>query len=62
MECALLFEVGWQRLVDRTVLVFCPEEERLRRVMTRDDIDRATALPLDRSANAGRRKNRKWPM
>ena len=44
MECALLFEVGWQRLVDRTVLVFCPEEERLRRVMTRDAIDQATAL------------------
>lgn len=43
MECALLFEVGWQRLVDRTVLVSCPEEERIRRVMARDAIDRATA-------------------
>ena len=43
MECALLFEVGWQRLVDRTVLVSCPEEERIRRIMARDTIDRATA-------------------
>ena len=44
MECALLFEAGWQHLVDRTVLVFCPEEERIRRVMKRDHIARETVL------------------
>lgn len=44
MECALLFEAGWQHLVDRTVLVTCPEEERIRRIMARDGIDRPTAL------------------
>lgn len=44
MECALLFEVGWQRLVDKSLLVTCPEEERIARIIARDHIDRATAL------------------
>ena len=44
MECALLFEVGWQRLVDKSLLVTCPEEERIARIMVRDNISRATAL------------------
>ena len=44
MECALLFEVGWQRLVDESLLVTCPEEERIARIMSRDHIDRPTAL------------------
>ncbi len=44
MECALLFESGFDRLVDRSLLVECPDEERIRRVMARDSIDRATTL------------------
>lgn len=44
MECALLFEVGWQRLVDKSLLVTCPEEERIARIIARDHIDRTTAL------------------
>ena len=44
MECALLFEVGWQRLVDKSLLVTCPEEERIARIMERDHIDHTTAL------------------
>lgn len=42
MECALLFESGFNRLVDKTLLVQCPQEERIRRVMERDGIDRET--------------------
>lgn len=44
MECALLYESGFERLVDRVIHVSCPFEERLRRVMARDHIDRETAL------------------
>lgn len=44
MECALLFESGFERLVDKTLLVTCDEEERIRRVMRRDGIDRETVL------------------
>lgn len=44
MECALLFESGFERLVDKSLLVTCDEEERIRRVMHRDGIDRATVL------------------
>ena len=44
MECALLFEVGWKRLVDKSLLVTCPEEERIARIMERDHIDHTTAL------------------
>jgi len=39
-EAALLFESGSYRLLDRTVLVSAPEEERIRRVMRRDSISR----------------------
>lgn len=42
MECALLFESGFNRLVDKTLLVQCPQEERIRRVMERDGFDRET--------------------
>lgn len=44
MECALLFESGFERFVDKTLLVVCDEEERIRRVMRRDGIDRETVL------------------
>lgn len=43
MECAILFESGFDRLVDRVVVVTCPEEERIRRIISRDHCDRATA-------------------
>lgn len=44
MECALLFESGFDRLVDCTLHVSCPDDERLRRLMARDGIDREAAL------------------
>lgn len=43
MECALLFESGFDRLVDRTVLVHTDDEVRLARLMARDGISRAQA-------------------
>lgn len=44
MECAILFESGFDRLVDRVVVVTCPEEERIRRIIQRDGCSRETAL------------------
>lgn len=44
MECALLFESGFDRLVDETILVTAPLELRLQRVMQRDGVTRAKAL------------------
>lgn len=44
MECAILLESGFDRLVDRIVVVTCPTEERIRRITQRDHCDRATAL------------------
>lgn len=38
MECALLFESGFDRLVDRVAVVTVPEALRLRRVMSRDGV------------------------
>ncbi len=38
MECAILFESGFDRLVDEVLLVRAPEEVSLRRVMQRDEI------------------------
>ena len=43
MECALLFESGFDRLVDRTVLVHTGDNIRLMRLMQRDGISRAQA-------------------
>ena len=43
MECAILFESGFDRLVDRVVVVTCPEDERIRRIIARDHCDAATA-------------------
>lgn len=43
MECAILFESGFDRLVDRVVVVTCPTEERIRRIIARDHCDEATA-------------------
>jgi len=44
MECAILYESGFQHLVDRVIVVTAPEEVRLHRVMSRDDISRERAL------------------
>lgn len=43
MECALLWESGFDRLVDYTVLVYAPDDVRLRRIMQRDGISAGTA-------------------
>lgn len=43
-EAALLFESGSYRYLDRIVLVFAPQELRLRRVMERDGVDRESVL------------------
>lgn len=40
----LLFETGYERLVDRSVLVVAPQSQRLARVLERDRIDEPHAL------------------
>lgn len=44
MECAILFESGFDRFVDRIVCVCAPEEVRIARVMARDAISREKAI------------------
>lgn len=44
MESAILFESGFNRLVDRAIVVTAPEEIRIRRIMERDGISRQKAL------------------
>lgn len=44
MECAILFESGFDRLVDKVVCVEAPLELRIQRVMQRDSISRSQAL------------------
>jgi dephospho-CoA kinase len=39
-EAAILFESGLDQYMDLTVLVYADEEERIRRVMKRDGVDR----------------------
>ena len=43
MECAILFESGFDRLVDRIVCVTAPHETRLKRIMERDGITQEKA-------------------
>lgn len=43
MECALLFETGFDRLVSRNVLVHVSHATQLARLMTRDNISREKA-------------------
>ena len=43
MECAILYESGFNRLVDRVVVVTAPEALRLERVMHRDGISQDKA-------------------
>lgn len=38
MECAILFESGFDRLVDKVVAVTAPEHIRIERIMKRDNI------------------------
>ncbi len=44
MECALLYESGFDRLVHRTLLAHVSAETQVRRVMARDGVSRAAAL------------------
>ena len=43
MECAILFESGFDRLVDKVIAVTAPEDVRIRRVTSRDGITEAKA-------------------
>ena len=43
MECAILYESGFDRFVDRVICVTAPDETRLRRVMERDCITQEKA-------------------
>ncbi|MBQ2123739.1 MAG: dephospho-CoA kinase [Bacteroidaceae bacterium] len=44
MECALLFETGFETLVDEVILVTASTETRIQRVMQRDGVSREQAL------------------
>lgn len=44
MECAILYESGFDRLVDRVIAVTAPLEVRLARVMARDGLSREAAM------------------
>ena len=44
MECAILFESGFQKYVDLVVCVTAPKETRIKRVMERDGIPREKVL------------------
>ena len=44
MECALLFESGFDKLVDRSILVHVSHETQITRLMQRDHINREKAL------------------
>ena len=43
-EAALLFEAGGYKKVDRIITVYAPQEERIRRVIARDQTTRAAVL------------------
>lgn len=44
MECALLFETGFERFVDEVILVTASTETRIKRIMQRDNVSREQAL------------------
>lgn len=52
MECAILYESGFDRLVDCVVAVTAPEAVRLQRVMRRDGITKEKAMEW---------MSRQWP-
>lgn len=43
MECAIMFESGFNHLVDRVIAVTAPESVRIERIMKRDNITREMA-------------------
>lgn len=52
MESAIMYESGINRLVDRVVVVTAPDEERIRRIVSRDGISPEKALEW---------MHRQWP-
>lgn len=44
MECAILYESGFEQLVDKVIAVTAPEDIRIHRIMQRDGITREKAL------------------
>ena len=52
MECAILYESGFDRLVDTVIVVTAPEDVRIRRIMNRDGIG---------SEKAKEWMGRQWP-
>jgi dephospho-CoA kinase len=44
MECALLFESGFESLVDRSICVTVSESQRIQRVMSRDGVTHEKVL------------------
>lgn len=44
MECAILFESGFDKLVDKKILVSAPLETRIQRVMKRDALTRERVM------------------
>lgn len=44
MECAILFESGFDRLVDHIIVVTAPQVVRVNRIMQRDGLSREKAL------------------
>lgn len=59
MECAILYESGFDRLVDRVIVVSAPEEVRIRRIMQRDGITAEKALEwINRQWSQDEVKNR----
>ncbi len=44
MECAILFESGFDALVDKVLLVTAPEQVRIERVMKRDNVSAEQVL------------------
>ena len=58
MECAILFEGGFNELVDKIVLVTAPIEERIRRVMNRDNVTAEHVMARIRNQWADEEKKR----
>ena len=52
MECAILYESGFDHLVDSVIVVTAPNELRIQRIMERDHITRQSALAWI---------NKQWP-
>lgn len=44
LDAAILFETGWDQLVDRTITVVCPLETRIQRIIQRDNTTRDRAI------------------